>query len=102
MDTKVMKWMEQMTCKDIAKKIDEMIIKDYAKEWKSVMFKSNTIMLIEQVFIIIHQLDGCIGFEGTSKLQRIYFMKKMCKTENGLINIYMNSLGLWYINKEYK
>jgi hypothetical protein len=97
MDTKVMKWMERLTCKDIAKKIDEMVIEDYAKEWKSRMVKSNTMLLIEEVFIIMHQFDDVNGVKERNKLAMIDLMTRWYQIENGLIKIYMNSLGQWYI-----
>lgn len=54
MDMKVMKWMERLTCKDIVQMIDEMIINEYAKEWKEKMFKSRTEWLIREIYKIKH------------------------------------------------
>lgn len=57
MDSRMMKWMERLTCKDIAKKIDEMVIEDYVKEWKSKMYENNILWLIPEVYKILHQHD---------------------------------------------
>lgn len=55
MDSKTMKWMEQLTCKDTAKQIDEMVIEDYAKEWKNRMVKCNILWLIRQIYDLKHR-----------------------------------------------
>lgn len=94
MDSITMKWMERLTCKDTAKQIDEMIIKEYVKEWKSKMYENNILWLIPEVYKILHQHDRT----PKENLVNKHLMRRKYMTGKGVHILSFNSLNQVLLN----